>query len=151
MMTNKACSRTISHCTQALSHTCAWATWNCHVQHPPELLQACCRQRCQLTHAVDVLQACEGVLLSSGHMLSGSVGHFMDHHTSSILSSRLLTAAASNRLLTGSLLMGSVRLLMGSARLLMGSASLLMGSVDLLMGSVSLLMGSVRLLIGSLA
>ena len=38
-----------------------------------------------------------------------------------LLSSRLLAAAATNRLLTGSLVMGGVRLLMGSARLLIGN------------------------------
>jgi len=63
-------------------------------------------------------------------MPSSSVGHFMGRPRSTILnsicatgllSSSLLTAAATNRLLIGSLLMGSVRLLMGSARLLIGS------------------------------
>ena len=38
-----------------------------------------------------------------------------------LLSSRLLAAAATNRLLTGSVVMSSVRLLMGSARLLIGN------------------------------
>ncbi len=94
-----------------------------------------------MTHVIDVLQACKGIMLSSGHRLSSSIGHSMGHPRSSILvgicafrllSSRLLTAAATNRLLTGSLLMGSARPLMGSARLLTGNLAWLVASCSML-------------------